>query len=73
MLKSLDGLVQPVDFVLQAAKLRGDLPKLIRILEAGGAAVGCVEARKIEVTASLTWCLSVAFDLPSLALVTSSE
>ena len=47
----------------------GHLLELIRILEAVRAAVGRIETREIEMTASLTRSLPIALDLAALALV----
>lgn len=48
--------------------MRIHLLELIRILEAI-AAVWRIHALEGEVAAALTWCLAIAFDFPSLALV----
>lgn len=45
------------------------LLELVRVFEAVGATIGCIQALEVEIAASLTWCLAVAFDLASLTLV----
>lgn len=52
---------------------RGDLThhllEFIRVLEAVTATIGRIETLQGEVAASLARCLSIALDLPSLALI----
>lgn len=47
--------------------------EVLGILEVARAAIRRVETREIEIATSLTWGFSVAFDLPSLALVTINK
>ena len=54
---------------LEACHLGGHALVLVRLLEAVGAAVWRVQAREVEVPASLAGGLAVAFYLPSFAFV----
>ena len=55
------------------ADLRRNLFEVLGISEIGGAAVGGVEARQIEVPASLTGSLAITFDFAPLALITRQK
>jgi hypothetical protein len=54
---------------LQRQHLRIHVAKLLRLLEGIPAAVRRILALEVQIPASLTWCISVALDLPAFALV----
>jgi hypothetical protein len=45
------------------------LPKFFGLFEAIGTAIGRILAFEIEVSASLAWCIAIAFYLPALAFI----
>jgi hypothetical protein len=57
-----------VDLLLQTRDMRRHLLELVALFEVV-AAVGRIQALEIEIAASLTWRLPVAFDLAALALI----
>lgn len=73
ILQGFDGLIQPIDLILQPTDLCCDLLEFVRVFESAGTAVGGVQARQVEVSASLAWCLTIAFDLAPFTLVTNPE
>ena len=72
-MKDLDGLMQPNNLILKTADLSGDLLKVFRVLEVVGAAVGCVQARKVEVATSLARRFSIAFYFSAFAFIAISQ
>lgn len=64
---------ESVYLILERRDLVGHCAELIRVLEAGGTAVGSIDALESEVAASLAWGLAVALDLSSFAFVASER
>lgn len=58
-----------LDLILQVVKLSGHLLELVRVLDAGGAAIRGVQALEVEMATSSAGVLSVALDLAPLAFV----
>lgn len=63
---------QRIDLILERRDLVGHCAEFVRVLEAGGAAVGSVHAVEGEVAAALARRLAIALDLSSFALVAST-
>lgn len=62
-----------VNLLLEARDMVGHATELVRVLEVVGAAVRCIVALQIEVTAPLARRLAIALDLSALAFVTRRE
>ena len=63
--------VELIHLVLQCRDLVLHLLELGGILEGVATAVGRIDAFEAEVPTTVAWCLSIAFDLPPLALIAS--
>lgn len=63
---------ESIDLILEGGNLVGHGAEFVRVLEAGGAAVGSVYTVESEVAASLARGLAIALDLSSFAFVAST-
>ena len=73
MPEGVHAVEKSVDLLLEMGDMVGHRLELVRVLDIAGTAIWRVEALKVEVSASVTGGLAVAFDLATLAFVAEQD